>query len=587
MRRTRVLPVLLLIVGVVAIGPARGSDGLQAGFAVRSIVPAPELMGEVYSVAGGKRPTMVLDPIEARAVALSSGDVQLVLVSLDLIGLFYDDVIAIRDLVRAEVGASTQVIVASTHTHSSIDTLGIYGASLVTTGINETYQAFVRDQAAAAAIAAVEGLQSVTMTVARKEAPNGYNEFDRNRHPGSFDDGVTALRFNAGSEVVGTLVNWASHPELIDPDSSSDPAFPAGSVVISSDYVHSLRNTVELDGGTAVFVNGPVGAVTALEMKFINPATGLPFPKRSVAKARHLGSVIGQAARDALATGAVLVEDPSLAVTSREFDLRVDNQFILALRAAGTIDRQTYVAGVPTPFGRDVRTEMLHVALGPVEFLTTPGELQPDLYTGGYLPESEKANPDVPEERPVRAQMTGQFRFIVGLGQDELGYFVSATDYTFPSLWPVYGGGDDRNGVEHYQETLSLGRDTARMLSQIASLLLGGTPEADYVAYPGGFLAADGSPIYGEASADVAGVWVDTSDSGRFERGEDAAAFARAPSGTGYGYLDSQSRDIGATLDPRARGVWVDADGDGLFNARRDTHLFFDTYALGEGEPKF
>jgi hypothetical protein len=578
------IPILLSV--LLAIGPARSDEGLQAGFAVRSIVPPAHLMSEVYSVVGGKHPTKVLDPIEARAVAISQGGQTLVVISVDLLGLFYDDVSLIREAIQAEESGA-QVIVASSHTHSSIDTLGIYGESYAQTGVNDTYQAFVRSQAVDAAIMALEARQPAELKVARREAPVGYNEYDRNRHPGSFDDGVTALRFTSGGQVLGTLVNWASHPELIDPDRGSDPDIGSGEVVISSDYVHSLRETVEQDGGTAVFVNGPIGAVTALAMPIIDPSTSQPFPRRSVAKARHVGEVIGQTALDALTQDGVTVPDPELSIDSREFELRVDNQFILALRAAGTLQRQMYLAGLPAPFGNQVRTQMVRVELGPVEFLTTPGELQPDLYTGGYLPESEKANPDVPEERPVRAQMTGTYRFMIGLGQDELGYFVSATDYTFPSLWPVYSNGEDRNGVDHYQETLSLGRDTARTLSQITSQLLGLEPEPDYFAYPGGFLAADGSPWYGLPDGEVAGIWVDTSDSGRFERGEDAVAFAKAPSGgEGYGFLDSQSRDIGQSLSPAARGVWVDGDGDGSFDARKDPHLFFDTYALGEGEPQ-
>lgn len=582
----RLLSVPIVLSVLFAIGPARSDGGLQAGFAVRSIVPPAHLMSEVYSVAGGKNPTKVLDPIEARAVAISQGGQTLVVISVDLLGLFYDDVALIRGSIQDRY-ADTQVIVASSHTHSSIDTLGIYGESLVQSGVNDTYQEFVRSQAVDAAEGALEGLRSAELTVARREAPAGYNEFDRNRNPGSFDDGVTALRFTSGGEVLGTLVNWASHPELIDPDSGSDPQIGQGEVVISSDYVHSLRQTVELDGGTAVFVNGPIGAVTALAMPIVDPSTGDRFPRRSVAKARHVGEVIGQTARDALAEDGELVSDPDLSIDSREFELRVDNQFILALRAVGTLERQMYLAGVPAPFGNQVRTQMVRVELGPIEFLTTPGELQPDLYTGGYLPESEKANPDVPEERPARAQMTGAYRFLIGLGQDELGYFVSATDYTYPSLYPVYSNGEDRNGVDHYQETLSLGRDTARTLSQITSQMLGIEPEADYFAYPGGFLAADGSPWYGVPDGEVAGVWVDTSDSGRFERAEDAVAFAKTPSGgEGYGFLDSQSRDIGPSLGPSARGVWVDGDGDGSFDARKDPHLFFDTYALGEGEPR-
>ncbi|HVL33079.1 MAG TPA: hypothetical protein VM600_05795, partial [Actinomycetota bacterium] len=70
-----------------AVVPVRSETGpLQAGFAVRSIVPSPALMSEVYSVVGGKHPTTVLDPIEARAAYVESHGTRLVIVSLDLLG---------------------------------------------------------------------------------------------------------------------------------------------------------------------------------------------------------------------------------------------------------------------------------------------------------------------------------------------------------------------------------------------------------------------------------------------------------------------------------------------------------------------
>lgn len=577
---------------LLSVAPVRGSDaGLEAGFAVRSIVPPPYLMGQVYSVAGGKHPTTVLDPIEARAVSLRSGTSFLAMVSLDLLGLFYDDITLIRDGVRAQLGNHVQVIVSSTHSHSSIDTLGIYGPNVATTGLNDEYQAFLRAQAVDAAVAAARAAEPATIRVGRLDAPAGYNEFDRNRHTGSFDDGVTAIRFDGASGALGTIVNWASHPELIEPDANNDPDIARGSVVISSDYVHTLRTTVEAGGGgTTVFVNGPNGAVTALALPIVDPATDEPFPERSVAKARHVGTMIGRTALAALdAADAERVTDAALRVTARPFTLEVDNQFILALRAAGVLRRKVYVAGIEAPFGREVQTEMVRVQLGPIDFMTVPGELQPDLYTGGYLPEAEQANPDVPDEKPIASQMNGRFHFLVGLGQDELGYFVAANDYTWPSFYPVYSNGEDRNGVEHYQETLSLGRDTARRISQIASMLLGSPPEPNYEPYNGGFLDADGRALYGETDEDARGIWIDTSGSGRFERGEDSEAFTPLPAGApaAFGYVDSQGADIGATPNERARGVWIDGDGNARYNADADPHLLFDSYALGENEPGF
>ncbi|HVL90782.1 MAG TPA: hypothetical protein VM841_11180 [Actinomycetota bacterium] len=558
---------------------------------MRSIVPAQSDWSAVWQTTR-RRPTGVLpgDGLWARASFIRSGDTSLAIVSLDVLGLFYEDVVRIREQIRGALGAGTHVLVASTHTHSSIDTLGIYGPDQTTSGINPAYQAFVLSQAAGAAIDAAAAAQDVTEVRFGSKVPGEtVNEYDRSRHPGTFDDSVNVIQLRGASGAIGTIVNWASHPELIDSKSTSDPMIPASmrGAVMSSDYAHTLRTTVEAaGGGTTVYLNGPNGAVTGLAVAIVDPDTGTLFPKKSVKKAYHVGRRIGLTALDALAAPSALsVTAPTLAVRSEEMFLTVENAFILALKAAGVVDRPTYTAGVESPAGRDVKTEMLHARFGPAEFLTMPGELQPDLYTGVYQPMHERANPDVPPERAIEPQMTGDIHFVVGLGMDELGYFVSATDYVPPTLNPLYSNGVDRNGVSHYQETLSLGRDTARALSQQASRMLGHAPEPDYFAYPGGFLTANGVAHYNDAGSPVHGIWGDTSDSGRYEAREDAQVFVPVPSaaGSAYGYLDSQLRDAGKQLDARARGVWVDGDGDGGFDARRDPHLFFDTWMLGEG----
>lgn len=594
--RRIVLPLLCSMLAWAA--PVRSLAGppvvqpIRAGFAVRSIVPDPADWPRLWHTTR-RHPTGVLpgDGLWARASYIDSNGTKLAVVSLDLLGLFYEDVVKIRDAVRAAVGSDTHVLVASTHTHAGIDTLGVYGPNETTSGIDPAYQSFVRQQAAAAAIEAAASAQTVaSVRFGSLPAPPTFNEYDRSRHPGTYDDNVNVIQLVGASGPIGTIVNWASHPELIDTKSSTDPMIPASmrGAVMSSDYVHTLRTTIEAaGGGTALYLNGPNGAVTALAVPVVDPDTGLPFPgRKSVKKAYHVGRVIGQTALDALsAPNAMTVTAPSLAARSEEMFLRVDNAFILALKAAGVVDRPTYTAGIENPLGRDVKTEMMHARFGPAEFLTMPGEMQPDLYTGVYQPMDERANPDVPPERAVEPQMAGDFRFVVGLGMDELGYFVSATDYVPPTISPLYSNGEDRNGVDHYQETLSLGRDTARALSQQASEMLGHLPEPDYVAYPGGFLTWNGVAHYNDAGSPVQGIWVDTSDSGRYEAREDAQVFVPVPgaAGSAYGYLDSQLRDAGTQLDARARGVWVDGDGDGGFDARRDPHLFFDTWMLGEG----
>ncbi|MEC7945988.1 MAG: hypothetical protein VX265_00390, partial [Myxococcota bacterium] len=116
---------------------------------------------------GQSRPANgVHDPIWARTVAFGTGDTAVALVSLDLVGWFYDDVTAIRDR-AAELGADVDlVIVQSTHQHEGPDTLGQWGQRVGKTGVVASYQAHVVEQAAQSVVDAVTAMVPATLHTA-------------------------------------------------------------------------------------------------------------------------------------------------------------------------------------------------------------------------------------------------------------------------------------------------------------------------------------------------------------------------------------------------------------------------------------
>ena len=77
--------------------------------------------------------------------------------SVDVIGLFYEDVLKIRDQVKAQAPEVSHLIVASTHVHEGPDTLGLWGPDPLHTGINGNYLDSLDRQIVSTAVRAANG----------------------------------------------------------------------------------------------------------------------------------------------------------------------------------------------------------------------------------------------------------------------------------------------------------------------------------------------------------------------------------------------------------------------------------------------
>ncbi len=140
--------------------------------------------------------------------------------------------------------------------------------------------------------------------------------------------------------------------------------------------------------------------------------------------------------------------------------------------------------------GPQFKTEMVAVELGPALFLTVPGELFPELELGGYgRPDCPEADTGRPFEPVISDQFKQRYQFVLGLGQDELGYIVPGYDFWLKHL-PVTdekGGGliplgaleeEDPCGEGHYEETVSGSSVMAPWVTCVAAELGGGDPWA-------------------------------------------------------------------------------------------------------------
>ena len=419
-----------------------------------------------------------------RAIALRYNQTTIVLASIDCIGYFLDDV----DRVRARVADLDidYVAIGATHTHEARDTMGIWGVDESSSGVDQAYMDAIEAQAAMAIRQAVADLRIARVQYAATrlaDAPGGARRYvSDSRDPWIVDDELRLMRFEdaATNQTIATLVNWSSHPQYLG-DSNQ---------LLSSDFVHWLREGVEHGvmgpdgmvtgiGGIAVFFNGAVGCQIGNERMEAQTWDAQPLERFGVETARVVGEQVAYFALQALGpTGGSVTDDTaSLGFRNRRFDIDVENRgFHIAIIQELFATRATYNWDTEQPLvpGRnepDIRTEVGVIDIGRASLLTIPGELDPALFVGGYdgaftpdgvdivnltleNPPDLAAAPDPPYLRE-RVRQDAEYVFLLGLTNDEIGYFVPEFDYELSTSNPYI---DDAPG-DHYEETVSVGID--------------------------------------------------------------------------------------------------------------------------------
>lgn len=433
----------------------------------------------------------------ARAVVLDDGDSPVALVSVDAVGLFNVEVQRLRRELAARypeiAGAGLELVVASTHTHEAVDTMGYWGQTLGVDGKSPSYQAFIRSQVLDAVDEAWQARQEATARFAAVDHTVGIRD---SRDPQVIDPVLDVARFAAADdgEVLGTVVTWSNHAEALGGDNG----------LISSDFADPIRDVLEAGGGgTGVFFAGSVGGLMTPLRADVPGWEG--NDDLSVERMRTIGTLVAEAALDGIATAAEHhLTDVDVRV--REIFVEADNTALNALNIAGVFDVPVFSGGDtwgPDPAahragvyggraGSQFRTEMVRVALGagggdPVaSFLTVPGELFPELELG--FPEQEPCrDTGYPDEPVLDDHETAEFSFVLGLAQDELGYIVPRRDHWLlhadhQVTGPGNGDGlvpvgalqaDDACGEGHYEETVSASSLLAPWVACVGAELAG------------------------------------------------------------------------------------------------------------------
>lgn len=431
------------------------SDGLRAAACSRKITPVVGVnhTDPIYlaGFSNDRIATGVHDDTWARGVVLESDGKKIAVVVLDVIGYFNNEVETIRELVNDP--SFDAIVVSSTHVHESADTMGLWGADQLATGVDLGHLDFINQSVADCIAEADAGLVPAEIRFATGDTigtslppePDLVADGEILQHlcvGGTFDeagaciDGLEVMgddgpirnpttpsfqiRDRESREVLATLVNYASHPEALGSDNT----------LITSDFPHYMREALETRfGGIAIYMSADIGVLQGPLDVFLEDDDGEMVPRRTFAFAQRMGEILAQRAGDALAAEASWNDAPEIAVAqSGPFAVVVTNPYFDLLGAVGVFGRRPFSPGGG---GLEITTEMQAFRIGPATFAVTPNELDPqiaDLY---------------------RAQMSGaEHRFLVGLGNDEVGYQMPEAKFN-PGCFLCFQvniGGEDAEG---------------------------------------------------------------------------------------------------------------------------------------------
>lgn len=429
------------------------------------------------------RPALdVHDEIYVTSLAVTCSGQTLLLVSLDLVGLWYHYMNPIKRRLEEDMGIPFEnIIMACTHTHAGPDSVGLWAYAFDT-----AYPRFVMERMYESAKAALESrepayMKSTTVipdscyekqskvfkqdnacNLSTQEDPNmdPDSEFDRHtlqndlRDPWVRNTKIAAIQFNRpGGSTLATLVNFHNHPEV----------FGQHVNVISSDYPHYTRTFLENRfGGTAIFFTGTVGNQigawdptpvplrdeqgSPVYASGVFDAQGNPFPELVIEmgedKVRSLGLIVGEVAAGGLASAGYTME-PELHIRTGWLDVVPENLMSMGFSVLIMIldeefpkpeDHPVFARYCPFPGCARVPLSVVH--LGDASLVSMPGEVAPEYMVGRDESWADYPAPysrfHFPAMPAIEDELPGRDKFLLGQANAYFGYFVPASDFLSP-----------------------------------------------------------------------------------------------------------------------------------------------------------
>ena len=444
----------------------------------------------------------VADDMRARVIALddNSGRGVSLFATVDCIGMTNNDIKEIRKLAAKTFAEKypdeklASINVFSTHTHSGIDTEGLWTNTLpkalknlmvrpfgkpMEQGTDKAFMDALYTKVAGAMEQAYENMKPGTMTYAVKDIGPEYFSNKNRGQASDIDTRLTRLMFTpADGSRATVIVNLGAHPDVA--------GLPLNDGVnkgrtISGDYVYYIGEYLNSCGYDFMFFNGAICGIYFGR----GPSNDNQSMTYRWEQSRRYGYEIAKMTLGMTKTKEEIMADPDLydqALIDKEtaeaeangggytlwcenwepvtetpvepfFNVRLATVMVPVtnplIQLAGKLNLANY-----TVIKSGFMKYRINVEIGYLEFgnqlkvCMVPGELCADLIAGGSSTTAEGSFSGEDFSAPVLKDIFGDVT-VFGLANDAIGYIVPDNDY---SLGLVF---------DHYQEILSLSKETA------------------------------------------------------------------------------------------------------------------------------
>lgn len=440
----------------------------------------------------------IIDDMQVRVIAVEDGSGRGVALfaNIDCIGFSNGDIKEIRKRVEAmDLDVEFNSInVSSTHTHSCIDTQGLWtnlfpklfknlGLSYLPflekeRGADAEYMEFVYETVAAAMKEAVTDMVSGTMTYAVKEIGDEENSYFNNKNRSQATALIDELsRFvftpdeiNEEKGIIPTMiVSIAAHPDVAglpvdEEDNGRD---------LSGDYVYYMGDEIEKAGYNFMFFNGaiagiyedrgPSGDGVSVERRYMQSERyGREIARMALNLTNSVEVIEANLTEEEKAVIKAEMEEggdaytlwyegwepveetvvkPVLNLMIKEVKIQVTNPLIQLVGKLNLVNYTVCKEG----FKYYIFAEIGYLEMGDVKIAMMPGEIVQDLVAGGDSLTAEGSFSGKDFGYKTIYELFGEDTICFGLMNDAIGYVVPDNDYSMALL------GD------HYQEMISLG----------------------------------------------------------------------------------------------------------------------------------
>ncbi len=412
---------IISITIVLSISLMTQAQKLEVGAAFRNISPNMPTM--VSGGAGAPSPASIKQgELTTRALVITKGDVKLAIVSIDNIGVpkvVGDRIRALVPNIKAE-----NIVIGATHTHSAPDAYGLADES-GNSGTDLKYIDMMVTKTAEAINEAYKNAKAAYLKVAVGEAKGkiAYNYYA----PRLYDPRAGVMQFISAKngKTIATLVNYATHPEIIGPDRN----------ICTPDLIGPLYAKIEAEvGGMAIFMNSAQGGMVTADNRRENGKEANDWNE-----CIRIGELLATESLRIIADAEVQ-KDPQLFITNTEVKLPVESDLMNFILRYALLKYNINEAG-------EAVTRMNLLNIGTAQAITIPGEALPNI--GFY----------------IKRHMNTNNPFLFGLTNDAFGYIITKEDF---------------NGFKRYEyicET-SLGEKTAELVENAAFKLVKESPSA-------------------------------------------------------------------------------------------------------------